>query len=181
VWRTHIPAVDPFVVWVNKSAGAFLRSEPVDTVRDVLSATGLDPGSLGVEITESVFMSNTAPMGSAVRDLKSLGVAIAIDDFGTGFSSLGYLKRFPVDALKVDSSFVGGIGREPETSLVTACLALADSLGINTIAEGVETLEQARWLSENGCTSAQGHYFTRPVEAGDAMKFLAATAGRGAA
>jgi EAL domain-containing protein (putative c-di-GMP-specific phosphodiesterase class I) len=159
-------------MWVNMSAGFFHRAEPAAAVRRALAATGLSPSGLGIEITESLFMSSTNRIGAAVHDLKSVGVAIAIDDFGTGFSSLGYLKRFPVDVLKIDSSFVHGIGSEPETSLVTACLALAKSLGITTVAEGVETHAHEAWLRASGCAHAQGFGFSRPIGVADVEKLL---------
>ncbi len=171
-WQRAFPAMAEFTVWVNMSAGLFHRTEPAAAVAEALVASGLDPTHLGVEITESLFMSSTSRIGLAVHDLKRIGVSIAIDDFGTGFSSLGYLKRFPVDVLKIDSSFVGGIGTEPETSLVTACLALAKSLGIRTVAEGVETDDQAAWLAAAGCEHAQGFGFSRPREPDDAATLL---------
>ena len=171
-WRRTVPIVDDFTVWVNKSAGSFHRTDPVATVARALMSAGSSPSSLGIEITESVFMSSTSRVGAAVADLKALGVGIAIDDFGTGFSSLGYLKRFPIDVLKIDSSFVGGIGTEPETSLVTACLALARSLGITTVAEGVESARHRDWLVEAGCAHAQGYYFSAPLDPDDAGRFL---------
>jgi diguanylate cyclase (GGDEF)-like protein len=172
-WKAANPGND-FTMWINMSAGLFHRAEPAAAVRKALSEAGLQPGSLGVEITESLFMSGTTRIGAAVRDLKKVGVSIAIDDFGTGFSSLGYLKRFPVDVLKIDMSFVRGIGSEPETSLVTACLALAASLGIDTVAEGVETAEHEAWLRNAGCAHGQGFGFSRPLEPADAGNLLAA-------
>jgi len=174
-WAEMLPDPDPFIVWVNKSAGQFHTTDVVNTVLGTLAAAGLEPTSLGVEITESVFMSDTERLRTTMSDLKSHGVSIAIDDFGTGFSSLGYLKRFPIDILKIDRSFVQGIGREPETSLVTACLAMARSLGIRTVAEGVECLEEGTWLADSGCDDVQGFAYCPPVEADEAIEIVIAT------
>ncbi len=172
-WRRAMPLAGPFTVWVNKSAGSFHRGDPASTVAQALRKSGAHAADLGIEITESVFMSATGRVGDAIADLKKLGLGIAIDDFGTGFSSLGYLKRFPVDVLKIDSSFVTGIGAEPETSLVTACLALAESLGIRAVAEGVEQHQHRDWLVAAGCTYAQGYLFSRPLDAAAAGRLLA--------
>jgi diguanylate cyclase (GGDEF)-like protein len=173
-WKATIPGLDDFVLWVNMSPGQFLRTDPAEVIARVLADTGLPASALGIEITESVFMTNTDHFGRAVADLQALGVSIAIDDFGSGFSSLGYLKRFPIDVIKIDSSFVQGIGGEPETALVQACLALAGSLGLATVAEGVETAEQAAWLVRSGCDEAQGYFYSRPLEPADAEAFLVA-------
>jgi EAL domain-containing protein (putative c-di-GMP-specific phosphodiesterase class I) len=177
-WKATIPGLDDFVLWVNMSPGQFLRTEPAAVIARVLAETGLPASALGIEITESVFMTNTERFGRAVADLQALGVSIAIDDFGSGFSSLGYLKRFPIDVIKIDSSFVQGIGGDPETSLVQACLALAKSLGLATVAEGVETADQAAWLAGSGCNDAQGFFFSRPLEPADAEAFLMAQSPR---
>jgi diguanylate cyclase (GGDEF)-like protein len=173
-WKATIPGLGDFVLWVNMSVGQFLRTNPAEVIARVLAETGLPAGALGIEITESVFMTNTDRLGRAVADLQALGVSIAIDDFGSGFSSLGYLKRFPINVIKVDSSFVQGIGGEPETALVRACLALADSLGLATVAEGVETADQAAWLARSGCHQGQGYFYSRPLEPADAEAFLVA-------
>ena len=170
-WKRRGVVPDSFVVWVNMSAAQFQRSDPNPLIREVLSTTGLPPSALGLEITETVWMADDGQ--GALQALKRLGIHIAIDDFGTGFSSLGYLKRFAVDLLKVDRSFVSGIGREPETSLVTASRALARSLDIASLAEGVETEEQHRWLAAAGCDFAQGYYLAPPLDADTASAFFA--------
>jgi len=173
-WKASMPQLGDFVLWVNMSAGQFLRTDPAAVIARVLAETGLPAGALGIEITESVFMTDTDRCGRAVADLQALGVSIAIDDFGSGFSSLGYLKRFPIDLIKIDSSFVRGIGGDPETALVRACLALAGSLGLATVAEGVETADQAAWLARSGCQGAQGYFYSRPLQPADAEAFLVA-------
>jgi diguanylate cyclase (GGDEF)-like protein len=153
-----------FRVWVNASARQFAAPDFCDMVQRVLSESGLPPTSLGIEITETVLMASTEQVEEQFRRLRAYGVSIALDDFGTGFSSLGYLTRFPVDRIKVDRSFVAGIGSEPSTSLVSACLALGKSLGLTTVAEGVETLAQAEWLRRADCDAVQGYYFARPLD-----------------
>jgi diguanylate cyclase (GGDEF)-like protein len=161
-----------FKVWVNVSARQFADSGLGDTVRRILDETGLPTAALGIEITESVLMASNELVTQHFRQLRASGVSIAIDDFGTGFSSLGYLTRFPVDRIKIDRSFVAGIGSEPSTSLVSACLALGRSLGITTVAEGVETAAQADWLSRAGCDAVQGFHFARPLEAHQVSELL---------
>jgi diguanylate cyclase (GGDEF)-like protein len=173
-WRASMPQLGDFVLWVNMSAVQFHRTDPAAVIARVLAETGLPARALGIEITESVFMTDTDRFGRAVADLQALGVSIAIDDFGSGFSSLGYLKRFPIDVIKIDSSFVRGIGGDPETALVRACLALAGSLGLATVAEGVETADQAAWLARSGCEAAQGYFYSRPLQPADAEAFLLA-------
>ncbi len=153
-----------FKVWVNVSGRQFADPNLSDTVRRVLDEHRLPPSALGIEITESVLMAPTELVTQQFRLLRGSGVSIAIDDFGTGFSSLGYLTRFPVDRIKIDQSFVAGIGAEPSTSLVSACLAIGKSLGVTTVAEGVETAAQADWLSREGCDAVQGYHFARPLE-----------------
>ncbi len=174
-WLKVMPGDYPFTMWVNQSAHQFHRTDVVAGMLEVLNQAGLDPRRLGVEITETVFMSDKERLRTTMSDLNWNGVSIAIDDFGTGFSSLSYLKRFPVDILKVDRSFVQGIGQEPETSLVAACLSLARALDIHTVAEGVETAEQADWLTRAGCDHVQGYGFCRPVTADEALKVLIAS------
>jgi diguanylate cyclase (GGDEF)-like protein len=162
-----------FRVWVNVSARQFASPGLRESVLRILDETGLTSSSLGIEITESVLMAPTDLVTEQFSQLRSCGVAIAIDDFGTGFSSLGYLTRFPVDQLKIDQSFVTGIGAEPATSLVTACLALGKSLGLTTVAEGVETAAQADWLIRAGCDAVQGYHYSPPLNALQIGRLLA--------
>jgi EAL domain-containing protein (putative c-di-GMP-specific phosphodiesterase class I) len=125
---------------------------------------GLDPRGLLLEITESVAMDDTPSTMETLRELKALGVRIGIDDFGTGHTSLAYLKRFPVDFLKIDRSFVAGFDRDRENqAIVAAVIRLAHDLNIEVIAEGVETAEQLARLREMGCDAAQGYYWWRPL------------------
>jgi diguanylate cyclase (GGDEF)-like protein len=171
-WLEILPGKEPFTMWVNKSASEFDRSDVARSVMAVVEYNELAPGNLGVELTETVFISDVARLRTTMCDLNWNGVAIAIDDFGTGYSSLSYLKRFPVDILKIDRSFVQGIGAEPETSLIEASLALAKSLDILTVAEGVESLEHGEWLRAAGCQHVQGFAYCRPLEPEAAVEKL---------
>jgi diguanylate cyclase (GGDEF)-like protein len=171
-WLEQLPGSAPFTMWVNKSAVQFHRTDVASSVLSVLDDTGLDPSSLGIEITETVFVSDKDRLRTTMSDLNWNGVSIAIDDFGTGYSSLSYLKRFPIDILKVDRSFVQGIGQEPETSLIAASLAMASSLDILTVAEGVESLEHGEWLKRAGCKHVQGYAYCRPAESDVALARL---------
>ena len=163
-WREQHWAGGPIEVCVNVSARQFGHPGLVGEVARVLAETGLDPGCLVLEITESAVMEDAASTIATLRDLKDLGVRLAIDDFGTGYSSLAYLHRLPVDVLKIDRSFVDGLGREAEdTAIVRSVLGLAHSLGLQVVAEGVETAEQVEGLRALGCKIAQGYYFSRPL------------------
>ncbi|HEX2039797.1 MAG TPA: EAL domain-containing protein [Acidimicrobiales bacterium] len=161
-------------VAVNLSARQLGDPKLVDRVGSLLAAHGLPPRALSLEITESVLMDDAESARRTLGELKSLGVYLAVDDFGTGYSSLAYLKRFPVDALKVDKSFVDGLGREGEDgAIVRAIVTLAQTLGLDTVAEGVETAEQVERLVELGCVFAQGYHFARPMPAEQLDRWLA--------
>jgi EAL domain-containing protein (putative c-di-GMP-specific phosphodiesterase class I) len=135
-------------------------------VTDTLRRTGLDASRLWFEVTESVLMGDVVRTAGALDSLRAIGTHLAIDDFGTGYSSLSYLKRFPVQALKIDASFVEGLGSDPESeAIVAAIIGLAQSLHLGTIAEGVETREQLGRLRDLGCEFLQGHLLSRPKPA----------------
>jgi diguanylate cyclase (GGDEF)-like protein/PAS domain S-box-containing protein len=160
-------------VHVNLSARQLTAANLAVLVRGVLEGTGLDPGRLCLEITESVLMEDAPLVIDAVRRLKDIGVSLAIDDFGTGYSSLSYLRRFPVDVLKVDQSFVDGLGPDSEDSAIVAAIVnLAGILDLEAVAEGVETLEQLERLRDLGCAAAQGYLFAHPVPASGLMPLL---------
>jgi EAL domain-containing protein (putative c-di-GMP-specific phosphodiesterase class I) len=138
----------------------------VRAVEQALTNSGLSPARLVVEITESLLMEQSAPVIERLEALERRGVGIAVDDFGTGYSSLSYLKRFPVTSLKIDRSFVGGVpGDQDDRAIVVAIMAMARSLGLSVVAEGVETAEQARFLEQWPGSRAQGYYFGAPMEA----------------
>jgi diguanylate cyclase (GGDEF)-like protein/PAS domain S-box-containing protein len=155
----------PFIVMsVNLSARQFLQQDVVRWVSGTLEATGLASYSLELELTESLIAQDTEKTIEAVRVLKETGVKLSIDDFGTGYSSLSYLKRFRVDTLKIDQSFVRNMLVDSDDStIVVAVIALAHNLGFKVIAEGVETAEHCRILRDHGCDAIQGYYFSRPV------------------
>jgi diguanylate cyclase (GGDEF)-like protein/PAS domain S-box-containing protein len=161
----------PFAsVSVNISARQFFDTRLPDRVRRALDVAGLDGSQLELEITESVLMANTGETQSVFAGLKALGVKLSIDDFGTGFSSLAYLKRFHVDNLKIDHSFVRDIGTDADdAAIVQAIVGLARSLQLRVIAEGVETREQLAFLSDCGCDEAQGFLFAKPLPVSQAQ------------
>jgi diguanylate cyclase (GGDEF)-like protein len=160
-------------VAVNLSARIFQHSGLVDRLREVLTETGLSPDCLELEITETLAMQNAEVTLGVLRGLKELGVRIAIDDFGTGYSSLSYLTHFPIDTLKVDRSFVWALDHDRRGhEIASAVIALAHSLDIAVVAEGVENAEQLRILEEEGCDKLQGFYFSPPVPAVECRDFI---------
>ncbi len=155
----------PFHVSINLSARQFRDPGLLESIRAALKLSRVEPSVLRFEITESTVMHNVAEALRLMRALKELGVKLSVDDFGTGYSSLGYLKRFPIDVLKIDRSFVRDLPRGRNAlAICRAVIALGEGLGLEIIAEGVETAGQAGALRANGCTLAQGFLFSRPVE-----------------
>ena len=151
---------------VNVSARQFQQPNIVTVIRAALDRTGFDPNYLEIEITESTAMFDPDLTADILLDLKNLGISVAIDDFGVGHSSLNYLKRFPIDALKIDQSFVQDITRgASDGAIISAVIALSKALNIRVIAEGVETEDQLRFLRDHGCHEAQGYLFCRPLPA----------------
>ena len=166
-WHAAAPDRPPLIVSVNVSGRQFESGLP-ELVAGVLAGTGIDPSTVCLEVTESVVMENAEFAITTLRQLKALGVRISIDDFGTGYSSLAYLRRFPLDELKVDKSFVDGLGRDPEaTAIVAAVMGMAHALDLTVVAEGVETEAQAAALRNLGCDEAQGYLYARPQSARD--------------
>jgi EAL domain-containing protein (putative c-di-GMP-specific phosphodiesterase class I) len=151
---------------VNVSPAQFHAGDLIETVGRVLDETGLAPGRLELEITEGVFMRDSDVTRTTLMELKALGVRISLDDFGTGYSSLSYLRRMPLDKIKVDRSFVSALGHDPAAhALVRSIIGLAEVLGLETNAEGVETKAQAHMLRDEGCQEVQGYYFGQPLTA----------------
>ncbi len=151
---------------VNLSAVQFKRGDVEQVVASALEASGLPPSLLELELTESVLISDPENVQSRLMQLKDLGVRLAIDDFGTGYSSLSYLKRFSVDKLKIDQSFVHDLELHPdEVAIVRAIIQMAAGLGLSTIAEGVETEGMMKQLQALGCDEAQGYWVARPMSA----------------
>jgi EAL domain-containing protein (putative c-di-GMP-specific phosphodiesterase class I) len=138
-----------------------------------LLETGFDPGMLELELTETFLMQDPTSTAEVLAAIKAVGVRLALDDFGTGYSSLSHMRRFPIDTLKVDKSFVHDVTTDAgDASVVSAVINMAKSLHIQVIAEGVETREQLEFLQEHGCPEAQGNYFSYPLVAGAFAELL---------
>jgi EAL domain-containing protein (putative c-di-GMP-specific phosphodiesterase class I) len=172
------PETPPLGVSVNLSARQLAHPDLVATVAEALALTGLPPHLLVLEITESVLMTDRDLAVTILHALRSLGVRLSIDDFGTGQSSLGYLKSLPVDSLKIDRSFVDGLGSDPDDSaIVAAVVHMGHALGLTVTAEGIETPRQLSELRALGCDLGQGFYFARP-QPGEIAAALAASPSR---
>lgn len=163
----------PMRVAVNLSARQFQRRDLIETVARVLEETGLEPRYLEVEITESVAIQDVDFTLAALGSLQGMGIQIAIDDFGTGHSALGYLKRFPIDVLKIDRSFVHDLtGDTGAAEIATTIIAMAHNLKLKVIAEGVETEDQLAFLRQQQCDEMQGFLFAKPAPAEEIGKVL---------
>jgi EAL domain-containing protein (putative c-di-GMP-specific phosphodiesterase class I) len=165
-------------VSVNLSPRQLLHQDLPGVVRSALSDADVSPENLILELTESILVEESEFVGATLAQLKQIGVRLALDDFGTGYSALGYLKRFPFDIVKVDRSFINGLGQDDgDSTIVGAVLGMARALGLEVVAEGVETEEQLRCLTALGADYAQGFYFARPQTTEELMQ----AAGRNAA
>ena len=174
LWKAQFDSSAPKIVSVNLSARQFAQPDLVNQLAQILKDTGLDARQLKLEMTESLVMQNVETASAMLKEMKALGVLLGIDDFGTGYSSLSYLSRFPIDTLKVDSSFVSRIGEDKENlEIVRTIITLAHNLRMDVIAEGVETAEQLSQLRDLGCEYGQGYYFSRPVSAEEANHLIA--------
>lgn len=163
-WQMRYPHDSPLSMSVNLSPRQFMQPSLVDAVRDALEDSGIVPRTLKLEINERALMQDARHAAATIEALENLGVRITLDDFGTGFSSLSYLNRFPAHILKIDRSFVSGIGSNPgSTTLIDAAVALAKTLGIGVIAEGIETSGQLDYLVDIDCDCGQGYYFAMPL------------------
>ncbi len=172
-WYQARPDAAPLTMSVNLSAVQVTRRSLPDVVRSVLRSTGLDPTCLSLEITETVMVRDAEGLGEVLGALKALGVRLVLDDFGTGYSSLSYLTRLPLDVLKVDRSFVDGLGSEPrDTAITETIIAMSRALSLDVVAEGVETADHVRELSRLGCGLAQGFHFSRAVPAAEITRAL---------
>ncbi|MCG8613816.1 MAG: EAL domain-containing protein [Pseudomonadales bacterium] len=158
---------------VNLSPQQFRDSALVERIKNLLELTGINPATIELELTESMLMTSGASTIDALTRLKALGLKLAIDDFGTGYSSLAYLSRFPVDTLKIDRSFVMHLQNSAEDqSICRAVIQLAKSLGLETVAEGVELEAQLQWLAANGCDLIQGYYYSPPLPAQEFLELI---------
>ena len=161
-------------VAVNISGKQLRQKDFPDRVRGVLSEANLEPRYLDLELTESLLMVDAEGTGDIMHVLHDLGVSFSVDDFGTGYSSLAYLKRFPIDILKIDQSFVRDLATDPnDVAIVKTIIAMAHTLGMRVIAEGVETYAQLEFLRRQGCDGSQGYYCSKPLAADDFTELLA--------
>ena len=177
-WRAEFPGQAALMVSVNLSLRQFQQPKLVEQVSRALREAGLAPAWLKLEITESVIMRDVETTIKTLEQLKELGVQLAIDDFGTGYSSLAYLKRLPLDILKIDRGFIHGIGRNAEdTAIVRAIISMAQSLHLSVIGEGIETAEQAALLRGWACERGQGYLFGRPLDTANLSDLLRKTHG----
>ncbi len=170
-WQAHGRRLS---VSINVSANQLARSNFVDYLRRLIAELGVDPALIELEVTESVIIEGAGDARASLYAIDALGVGIAIDDFGTGYSGLAYLKRLPIDTVKIDQSFVRDLTIDPDDkAIVTAIVAMAKSLGVDVVAEGVETEEQLEELKRLGCSRAQGFLLARPMTAAAVTRFLA--------
>jgi EAL domain-containing protein (putative c-di-GMP-specific phosphodiesterase class I) len=165
-WQVQRDAPAVLTISVNLSPKQFTQADLTEGVTRILTETGLPSSCLALEITEGTIMESTDCASAVLAELKQLGVQLAIDDFGTGYSSLSYVHRFPIDSLKIDRSFVREMSSQDEPSeIVRAIVNLAHNLGLDVIAEGVETQSQLDHLTRLGCDYGQGYLFSPPVAA----------------
>jgi EAL domain-containing protein (putative c-di-GMP-specific phosphodiesterase class I) len=171
IWQTRFAAT-PLSIHINISARHFLQSDLVDYCRNVLQETQLSKKTLVLEVTESAMMPDPDTAVEVMRQLKSLDIQLAMDDFGTGYSSLSHLHRFPLDCLKIDESFIARMLEDDE--IIHTIITLGKKLGLQVIAEGVETSQQLDKLLQLGCEYAQGYTFSIPINASEATDLLMA-------
>ncbi len=172
-WQEDHPRIPPLAMYVNLSAKQLSRRDLADTVERVLEETGMEANRLVLDVTETVYVRALEQNARTLERLRKMGVGISIDDFGTGYSSLSYLKRLPADALKIDKSFVVGLGEDVgDTAIVRMTIELAHTLGMEVVAEGVEREEQTALLKEMGCDMVQGYLFSKPLPPEAASEFL---------
>jgi EAL domain-containing protein (putative c-di-GMP-specific phosphodiesterase class I) len=173
-WLARFGAAAPRVMCANVSSRQFAEANLMKEIAATLEQTGLSASNLKLEITESAFINDVPAAQVTLNRARSMGVEWSLDDFGTGYSSLSYLHRLHVGTLKVDRSFVSGIGLDDNSSqMVSAIVALAHTLGMEVVAEGVETAEQYAHLKALGCEYAQGYYFSKPVDTAAADRLIA--------
>ena len=181
-WQSEFPASPPLTMSVNMTSREFAQPDLVGEIRKSLEQTGVDPGCLQLEITETIAMGDAEKSGHVLGQLKALGVRLSIDDFGTGYSSLSRLRRIPVDTLKIDRAFISNMDSDPENrEIVRAIIMLAHNLGLKVVAEGTETEEHINLLKQLNCETAQGYFFSRPVDDQAILKLLTSNRSAGAA
>ena len=173
-WQDEFPQARALTLSVNVSGTQFMQPDLVEQVRRILEETGFDPRLLQLEITESSVIENTETVTQMLVQLRALGVRLSMDDFGTGYSSLSYLHRFPIHTLKIDRSFISSCGRGDENEIVRTIIMLARNMGMDVVAEGVETEQQLASLKDLRCEFGQGFFFSHPLDADTAARLLEA-------
>jgi diguanylate cyclase (GGDEF)-like protein/PAS domain S-box-containing protein len=164
VWQAHFPTDPPLYISVNMSGKQFIHHDLSSQIEKILLATGLDPTCLHLEVTETIFLSDTAAIQSTLDKLHKLGVKLEIDDFGTGYASFGYLQRIPISRIKIDRSFISRMDTQSgENDLIASILRLTQDLGVSAVAEGIETESQKDRLQALGCAYGQGYFLSRPM------------------
>ncbi|MDB5051252.1 MAG: hypothetical protein JWO30_4323 [Fibrobacteres bacterium] len=172
-WQRGFPQRQDLTISVNVSGKQFKQQDLIRQIDQILSASGLDPKCLKLEVTETAIMDDPNAAAKMLLELREIGISLQIDDFGTGFSSLGYLHKFPMQALKIDRSFVNMIGQEGENAEISSTIiTMAHNLGMQVIAEGIETPMHLHFLKEMGCEFGQGFYFSKPVDEVSAEKMI---------
>jgi EAL domain-containing protein (putative c-di-GMP-specific phosphodiesterase class I) len=175
IWQEQKLTQEPLTVSVNLSGRQFSQSNLIEQIDEIFQKTQLSPQSLKLEITESVLINSSQSAMAIIRELKKRQIQLSLDDFGTGYSSLSYLHCFPINTLKIDKSFVNRMeGSQENMGLVPAIMSMAHTMGINVIAEGIETPEQLAQLRALNCDFGQGYLFSRPVESKLASELIMA-------
>jgi EAL domain-containing protein (putative c-di-GMP-specific phosphodiesterase class I) len=164
-WQREFPRCESLTLSVNYSGKQFMQPDVIEQIKWILEETGYDPTLLQLEITESAVIENTKTVTEMILQLRNLGIRLSMDDFGTGYSSLSYLHNFPIHTLKIDRSFISNKGEVGDNEIVRTIIMLARNLGLDVVAEGVETKEQLAYLQALNCEYAQGFLFSRPVDA----------------
>jgi EAL domain-containing protein (putative c-di-GMP-specific phosphodiesterase class I) len=173
-WQRAAPDAPPVGVSVNLSARELADPQLLRSIESAIELSGIDPFTLRLELTESTLFEEADDPVASLRNLQNLGVRLVLDDFGTGFSSLGYLRRLPLSAIKLDRAFVEHLtSGSDDAAIVRAVTQMAGTLGLDVCAEGIETAEQLAAIRELGCTHAQGFHFSRPVPEADIPELLA--------
>jgi Amt family ammonium transporter len=172
-WQQTKPVMQELTMSINLSVQQFLQKDLVESIAEALHKNRLDPKCLKIELTESMLMEDSEAAVMKLKQMKEIGVQLVIDDFGTGYSSLSYLNQFPIDNVKIDRSFIRGLGTDREsTEIVKTIVSLGKNLGHDVVAEGVEQDSQLRKLEDLACDRAQGFLFSKPVDKDEALELI---------